>query len=90
MPTSQPAAYTPEEYEGAWRRHRRLKRLGQVLMLLGALVAITHWLAHLQAFGPTQPPGWMDLAAGYPVGGLLVVIGAVLAGRNAPTKKGSR
>lgn len=86
MPTKQPAASTPEEYEAAWRRYRRFKRLGQILMILGLVVAVTHWLAHLQAFGPTQPPGWMDLAAGYPMGGLLVVAGAMLAGQNAPKR----
>lgn len=77
-----PAPYDPEK---SWRLHRRLVRVGQALMLAGAVVAITHWLAHLEAFGPGQPPGWMDLAAGYPMGGVLLIFGAILAGRKRPT-----
>jgi hypothetical protein len=86
MPTQPPTASPPENYQAAWRRHRRFKRLGRILMLLGLVVAITHWLAHLQAFGPSQPPGWMDLAAGYPTGAVLVISGAILAGQNAPKR----
>ena len=48
-------------------------------MVLGFVIAVTHWLAHLEAFGPGQPPGWVDFAAGYPMGGLLIVAGAILA-----------
>lgn len=74
-----------EETARQWRRHRLLVRLGQALMVLGALVAIVHWLAHLEAFGPEQPPGWVDLVAGYPMGGILVILGAILAGRKKPS-----
>lgn len=56
-------------------------RAGQVLMLLGALVAFSHWLAHLEVFGPGQPPGWLDLAAGYPMGVVLLILGSVVASR---------
>lgn len=77
-----PPAYDAER---SWRLHRRLVRLGQALMLAGAVVALTHWFAHLEAFGPGQPPGWLDLVAGYPTGGALIVFGAVLAGRKRPT-----
>lgn len=77
----------PDDFEARWRKHRILVRLGQVLIGAGALVAITHWLAHLEAFGPGQPPGWLDLAAGYPTGVLLAIAGAILAGRKRPTAK---
>ena len=75
----------PYDAEKSWRLHRRLVRVGQALMLAGAVVAITHWLGHLEVFGPGQPPGWLDLAAGYPMGGVLLVFGAILAGRKRPT-----
>jgi hypothetical protein len=64
-----------------WRRHRRFVRAGQVVMIIGALVAITHWLTHLEAFGPGQPPGWLDLAAGYPLATVLILGGAILTGK---------
>lgn len=50
-------------------------------MVIGAAVAITHWLAHLEAFGPAQPEGWIDLVAGYPMAMLLVIFGAVVSSR---------
>lgn len=50
-------------------------------MLAGVVVAIVHWLMHLEIFGPGQPEGWVDLAAGYPMGALLLLVGAVIAGR---------
>ena len=68
----------------AYRRHRRFVRLGQLLMVLGTAILIVHWLAHLEAFGPAQPEGWIDLAAGYLMGALLLIAGGILAGRTAP------
>lgn len=63
-----------------WRR-RRFVRIGQALMIIGGLIAIVHWLAHIEAFGPGQPPGWLDLVAGYPMGAVFIVAGAILAGQ---------
>lgn len=56
-------------------------------MAAGAIVAIIHWLAHLEVFGPGQLSGWLDLVAGYPTGALLLITGAILAGRRRPTSK---
>jgi len=81
------AESSPKDFERNWRIHRRLVRLGQALMIVGAIVAATHWLAHIEAFGPGQPPGWLDLAAGYPTGVLLLLAGAILAGRKRPSKQ---
>lgn len=64
-----------------YRRGRIYVRTGQVLMLAGVLIAIVHWLAHIEAFGPGQPPGWLDLVAGYPMGGVLLIAGAIIAGQ---------
>ncbi|GHD46126.1 hypothetical protein D9V29_08485 [Mycetocola manganoxydans] len=70
--------------ERSWRLHRRLVRIGKAMMLAGVIVVFIHWLAHLEAFGPGQPGGWLDLAVGYPAGGLLAMLGAILAGRKRP------
>ena len=61
------------------RLHRQL-RFGQILMVLGALVALIHMVAHLAP--PEQQPGLiLDIAVGYPAAALLFVIGAMLAGQ---------
>jgi hypothetical protein len=74
-------AATPES---RYRRHRRLVRIGQALMAAGALVAISHWIAHLPA---GQGPSIIeDILIGYPTGALLILMGAVIAGRTE-TKK---
>ncbi|QDG87097.1 hypothetical protein [Pseudarthrobacter sp. NIBRBAC000502770] len=66
--------------ESRYRRHRRLVRIGQLLMAAGALVLISHWFAHLAPAG--QGPGITeDMFIGYPTGGVLLLIGAVVAGR---------
>lgn len=73
---------SPEELaRKKYRRKRRFTRIGQVLMLVGVLIAIIHWLAHIEAFGPQQPELWLDLVAGYPSGGVLLIAGAIIAGR---------
>lgn len=73
---------SPEELarKKYWRK-RRYVRIGQVLMLAGVLVALVHWLAHIEAFGPQQPALWLDVVAGYPMGGVLLVVGGIVAGR---------
>ncbi|PZU35981.1 MAG: hypothetical protein DI573_14555 [Microbacterium sp.] len=77
-PRREPA---PEELQKRYRRRRIYLRTGQVIMIGGAAVGIIHWLAHLEAFGPAQPEGWVDLVAGYPAAALLVIVGAVVASR---------
>lgn len=63
-----------------YRRKRNTIRLGQILMTLGAIVAVAHLLGHLRAFGD-EPSGWQDLAVGYPAAGLLFLGGAIAAGQ---------
>lgn len=70
----------------SYRRHRRFVRIGQVLMAAGALVAISHWIAHLEPYG-RAPSIAEDIFIGYPTGALLIMIGAILAGRSEPKKK---
>ncbi len=69
---------TPAE---KYRRRRLYLRGGQAIMLTGITVLVVHWLAHLEAFGPSQPEGWTDLAAGYPMGMLLLIAGAIIASK---------
>lgn len=81
---NQNAEALPASVSEARRKYRRGRiyvRTGQVLMLAGVLIAIVHWLAHIEAFGPGQPPGWLDLVAGYPMGGVLLIAGAIIAGQ---------
>jgi len=80
---SEPPARS-DESDRIWRRHRRIVRLGIAILILGALIATTHWLAHVDILGIGQPAGWVDLVAGYPVGLLLVIAGAVIAGHRQP------
>ncbi|WP_346960490.1 hypothetical protein [uncultured Arthrobacter sp.] len=69
-----------------YRRHRLFVRLGQVLMAAGALVAISHWIAHLAPTG--QGPGITeDIFIGYPTGGVLILLGAIIAGRTETEKR---
>ncbi|PVZ60880.1 hypothetical protein [Arthrobacter sp. H-02-3] len=72
--------------ESNYRRHRQLVRIGQILMAAGALVAISHWIAHLAPAGQ-GPSITQDIFLGYPAGGLLILIGAVLAGRTETKKR---
>ncbi len=71
---------TTQEQRRARRRRRLLLRGGQVALLAGAAVGVSHWLAHVGAFG-SQPPGWMDLAIGYPTAAVLLIGGAVSVGQ---------
>lgn len=64
----------------AYRRRRRLVRVGQVLMALGAVIAVVHWLGHIGAFGG-QPSNLTDLLAGYPAAAVVFIAGGILAGQ---------
>jgi hypothetical protein len=68
------------EKRRAWFRKRRLVRIGIALMVVGGLMAVIHWVSHLGAFGG-QPPGIVDLVAGYPMAALLFLAGAITAGQ---------
>lgn len=72
---------SPEDAHHKYRRRQRNLRIGQAIMAAGFVIALIHWLAHLEAFGPAQPEGWVDLVAGYPMGVLLLIAGAILASR---------
>lgn len=75
-----PAEQKTAEGRRKYLRKRRVTRIGITLMVVGGLMAVTHWLSHLGAFGG-QPPGIVDLLAGYPMAGLLFLAGAITAGQ---------
>ncbi|WP_417235776.1 hypothetical protein [Arthrobacter sp.] len=65
--------------DGGYRRNRLVVNFGKALMALGILVGLSHWIAHIAVVG--GPPGVQDLLIGYPTAGLLVIVGAVMAGQ---------
>ena len=62
------------------RRRRRLVRVGQLLMAVGVVIMVVHWLGHLGVFGG-QPSSLADLLVGYPAAFVVIFIGVVLAGQ---------
>ncbi len=62
-------------------RRRRFKIIGLTIVGAGALIVIIHWLTHIEAFGPSQPPLFLDMVAGYPMGVVLLLAGGLVAGR---------
>ncbi len=78
-----PRAVLPEQAstrstKRASYRNRRRKRLaGWSLVTAGAVIGVSHWLSHL-GFIRIASPGVEDVAIGYPVAVLLMVVGAML------------
>ncbi len=68
-----------------YHHHRLLVRLGQAIMALGLMVGLSHWIAHVVMTG--GPPGIQDLLIGYPTAAVLMIAGAILAGRATPKKR---
>ena len=60
---------------GAWPP-RRLASWS--LMLTGVVVAIQHLLAHAGLSAIPLSMGWQDVLVGYPMAGLMVMVGAML------------
>lgn len=66
-----------EEAQRHYLRKRRFVHSGQAVMLFGALVGVLHWLSHFGFFGPQFH---IVMVVGYPVAGLIIIAGAILAG----------
>lgn len=49
-----------------YRRHRRLVRLGQFLMVSGAVMIIIHWIAHLAPPAKAPASRWTSTSATRP------------------------
>lgn len=56
-----------------------------MIMALGFLVGLSHWIAHLVVTG--GPPGLQDLLIGYPTAAAFLIAGAILAGRATPKNR---
>lgn len=80
-PQPKKTAAAKEAERRQYRRKGILIRAGQVLMVAAVLLALEHVAAHLGAFGAQQPPLLIDLLAGWPLAGVLFMIGAILAGQ---------
>lgn len=71
---------TREQRQHLHLLRRRKHIIGWVVVALGGVIGVIHWLGHLGAFG--SPPSTLaDLVAGYPAAGVLIVIGFVLVGQ---------
>lgn len=78
LPSS--SAVAREGAQRAYRRRRHLIRVGQAIMVVAVVLALEHVGAHLGAFGG-QPSVAVDLVAGWPLAGLLFIVGAMFAGQ---------
>lgn len=67
----------PSPFTAAYRRVRRRRAVGWVLVGIGLVMAVVHMVAHL---GRLSLVGYQDLLAGYPMAAILVVGGTVLVG----------
>jgi hypothetical protein len=67
-------------YTAAYRRERRRRILGWVLVALGALMAAVHMVSHL---GRLKIVGYQDLLIGYPMAAVLVLAGFMVVGMTA-------
>lgn len=68
-------AYTPEYYRMLYKRIA-----GWALVFLGVLVAGSHVVTHLGYFQVLPNVALQDWVMGYPVAGILVVVGIILLG----------
>ena len=64
-----------------YRRWRLRRLLGGGLIALGLVVVVTHVFVHLGDVRWLPTTGMQDLLTGYPMGGLLIVAGLVVLGR---------
>lgn len=66
-----------------YRRRRRQKIAGWVLVASAAVVAVNHFLLHVNALDVLVflSQGWQDLLAGYPIAAVMALAGVVLLGQ---------
>lgn len=72
-----PGARHPTMYTPAYRRQRRLRAGGWLLVGTGATMAIVHVFTHL---GRLRIVGYQDLLLGYPMAGVLILAGFIVVG----------
>jgi hypothetical protein len=69
-------------YTAAYRRERRRRVFGWVLVAVGTAMAVVHMVTHL---GRLKIVGYQDLLLGYPMAAMLVVAGFMVVGMTART-----
>lgn len=67
-------------YTDAYRRDRRRRVLGWLLVGVGSVMGVVHLLTHL---GRWQIIGLQDLLLGYPMAAVLVLAGFMVVGSSA-------
>lgn len=70
-----------EQDRRAYRRRELLRKVGFALIAIGIAIALEHVAAHLGAFGGRQPSALIDLTLGWPLAGIIVMVGMILAGQ---------
>ena len=75
-----PRSPQPSLYTAAYRRVRRRRVAGWLLVGIGAIMAVVHMVTHL---GRLHLLGYQDLLVGYPMAAVLVLGGFLLVGSTA-------
>lgn len=75
-----PRSPQPSLYTAAYRRVRRRRVAGWLLVGVGAIMAVVHMVTHL---GRLHLLGYQDLLVGYPMACVLVLGGFLLVGSTA-------
>ena len=78
---SEKRAAASVSFTGQYRRWQRRRFLAGGLIALGVVVVFTHVFVHLGNIMWLPTTGLQDLLTGYPMGGLLIVIGMILLPR---------
>lgn len=68
-----------KERQERYKRRRRNRILAVGFAALGVLTGLSHVLEHMGAFRILDP-GWQDIALGYPMALLLLMVGGILWG----------
>lgn len=73
-----------EQLRAFYRRRHRQKVVGWTLLVVAALVAMQHFLRHTDSLdvAPFISMAVQDLAIGYPMGAVLLIIAVVLLGQS--------
>jgi hypothetical protein len=87
-PPTDEGGISDDEWARVLRRHflkrQRQKRWGAVLAVSGGVVIVNHFLEHADAvdlLGPLLSSGAQDVVAGFPIGGVLLLVAAILLGQ---------
>ncbi|MDQ6934090.1 MAG: hypothetical protein M3130_02140 [Actinomycetota bacterium] len=86
--SAQERARMQKEISRQLRRWTPRSFAGWALIVFAALMAFNHVLMHLGIVWLPMSTGWQDLFVGWPMAGVLALIGAVLLGAKPSDKSG--